>query len=142
LGVQMPQLGLQQNVPGAQILPPHDSTFGTSASVAGTGSDRGVAGAGHSGQCSAQIGVPVQPMHSRSGGRHVGVAGSTDAAAGPGVARDASGDPAHAATASAIDAIRIRTRGLRDSFAMATPSLATCEGGAPADSTRAISAST
>ena len=64
----MPQLGLQQNVPGAQILPPHDSTFGTSASAAGTGSDRGAAGAGHSGHSRAQIGVPVQLMHDLSGG--------------------------------------------------------------------------
>jgi hypothetical protein len=68
LGVQMPQLGLQHDVPGAQIAPPHDTTSGPSASVAGTGSDRGAAGAGHSGHSRAQIGVPVQPMHNLSGG--------------------------------------------------------------------------
>jgi hypothetical protein len=133
LGVQMPQLGLQHDVPGAQIVPPHDAALGASASVAGTGSDRGAAGAGHSGHSRAQIGVPVQPMHNLRGGRHVSAAVFTGAAAGLGVARDASGDPAHAASASAIDATRIMRRGLRDSFPMGTPSLATCEDGAPAD---------
>lgn len=68
LGVQMPQLGLQQNVPGAQIVPPHDTASGASASVAGTGSSCGAAGAGHSGHSRAQSGLPVQPVHNRSGG--------------------------------------------------------------------------
>jgi hypothetical protein len=68
LGVQMPQLGLQHDVPGAQIVPPHDDPLGASASVAGTGSDCGAAGAGHSGQNRAQISVPVQPAHNLSGG--------------------------------------------------------------------------
>lgn len=68
LGVQMPQLGLQHDVPGAQIVPPHDTASEASASVAGTGSGCGAAGAGHSGQSRAQIGVPVQPVHNLSGG--------------------------------------------------------------------------
>jgi hypothetical protein len=68
LGVQMPQLGLQHDVPGAQIVPPHDDASGASASVAGTGSGRGAAGAGHSGHSRAQIGAPVQPKHNLRGG--------------------------------------------------------------------------
>jgi hypothetical protein len=127
LGVQMPQLGLQQNVPGAQIAPPHVPLSGPSASVAGTGAGAGVAGGAHSGQCAAQISAPLQPMHCRSGGRHVSAAGSADAAAVSGAARDTSGDRAHAARASPIDAIRIMRRELRDSFRMGTPSLVMSE---------------
>ncbi len=64
----MPQLGLQQNVPGAQIVPPHDTTSVASASVAGTHSGCGAAGAGHSGQNRAQIRAPVQSRHSLNDG--------------------------------------------------------------------------
>jgi hypothetical protein len=123
LGVQRLQLALQQNVPGAQITPPHVPLSGASASVAGTGSGCGAAGGAHSGQRTAQISAPLQPMHCRSGGEHAVAAASTGAAAAPGVARDASGDRAHAASASPIDATRIMRRELRDSFGMGTPSV-------------------
>jgi hypothetical protein len=79
-GVQMPQLGLQHEVPGRQIAPPHDSTLvGLSASVLGAGSLRGTAGAGHSGQNRAQICLPVQSRHTRFGGWHDGVAATGSA---------------------------------------------------------------
>jgi hypothetical protein len=176
LGVQMPQVGLQQDVPGAQIVPPHVPLSGASASVAGTGSDCGAAGAGHSGQnlaqsgaplqpmhcrsggwhagtaassagaacgahsgqCSAQISAPLQPMHCRSGGWHVSAVASTAAGVGPGVARDTSGDRAHAASARPIDAISIMRRGLRDSFRMRTP-LVMCERARRSTDARALS---
>jgi len=80
-GVQMPQLGLQQDVPGAQIAPPHETTLGgISASVSGTGLGAGAAGAGHSGQNRAQIRWPVQSRHCRCGGRQGGVAATGSAA--------------------------------------------------------------
>jgi len=82
-GVQIPQLGLQHDVPGRQIVPPHDSTLGgMSASVSGTGSARGAAGAGQSGQIWAQICWPRQLRQRRCGGRHVTAAISAGSAAG------------------------------------------------------------
>jgi hypothetical protein len=89
LGVQIPQLGLQQNVPGRHCTPPQVSTAGASASSAGSSAGRAAAGGGHSGHRIVQIGAPVHPMQVRSGGLHVNAGASVAANVSPARAGDA-----------------------------------------------------
>jgi hypothetical protein len=115
LGVQIPQLALQQNVPGRHCAPPQVTTVGASASSAGSSAGRDAAGGGHSGQRIAQIGAPVHPMQVRSGGLHVN--------AGASVATDGSPAPAGDAAAGAPPGSIVRVQPLNSARAPTTSAI-------------------
>jgi hypothetical protein len=80
LGVQIPQLGLQHDVPAGQIRPPQISAdAGPIARVSGRSPGWALAGGGHAGHWIEQICPPLQLVHSRCGGLQVSAVGCRSA---------------------------------------------------------------